>query len=268
MSRHGWIWRPRRARGRSASITLSEKPDLKSVPKPVRDKVSWDGKLNTLTISTPLTEDEAEVLKASVTSEAAAAAIVEAAEVSRTTAIEFFQNARRVGRAFRVPQLALRVQGELALFDPEVLEYPWDLSPYDAVPTADDLTALGAALKVSEGGEIDIDDGGHVVSRFLPDCSAIWALSINPKTGMGPHRHLVVPQSARAVADPRQQAGLCCRVAHRFAAREGFTLARANLQKFLIRNLVEARIQNCASRPLARLSSKRFLVTMRPRAWR
>jgi hypothetical protein len=73
------------------AITLSEKPDLKSVPKPVRDKVSWDGKLNTLTISTPLTEDEAEVLKASVTSETAAAAIVEAAEVSRTTAIEFFQ---------------------------------------------------------------------------------------------------------------------------------------------------------------------------------
>jgi type III restriction enzyme len=48
-------------------LRLSEKPDLKSVPKPVRDKVSWDGKLNTLTISTPLTEDEAEVLKASVT---------------------------------------------------------------------------------------------------------------------------------------------------------------------------------------------------------
>jgi type III restriction enzyme len=43
---------------RPVAITLSEKPNLKSVPKPVRDKVSWDGKLNTLTISTPLTEDE------------------------------------------------------------------------------------------------------------------------------------------------------------------------------------------------------------------
>ena len=40
---------------RPVTITLPEKPDLKSVPKPVRDKVSWDGKLNTLTISTPLT---------------------------------------------------------------------------------------------------------------------------------------------------------------------------------------------------------------------
>jgi type III restriction enzyme len=39
----------------------------------------------------------------------------------------------------------LRVQGEGQLFDdPEALEYPWDLSPYDAAPTADDLAALGA----------------------------------------------------------------------------------------------------------------------------
>ena len=91
---------------RPVAITLPEKPDLKSVPKPVRDKVSWDGKLNTLTISTPLTEDEAEVLKASVTTETAAAAIVEAAEVSRTTAIEFFQTPAELGERFRVPQLA------------------------------------------------------------------------------------------------------------------------------------------------------------------
>src|SRR3990167_8204907 len=76
---------------RPVAITLTEKPDLKSVPKPVRDKVSWDGKLNTLTINTPLTEDEADVLKASVTADSAVAAIVEAAEISRTTAIEFFQ---------------------------------------------------------------------------------------------------------------------------------------------------------------------------------
>jgi type III restriction enzyme len=107
---------------RPVAITLSEKPDLKSVPKPVRDKVSWDGKLNTLTISTPLTQDEAEVLKASVTSATAAAAIAEAAEASRTTAIEFFRTPAELGERFRVPQLALRVQGELQLFDdPEIL---------------------------------------------------------------------------------------------------------------------------------------------------
>jgi type III restriction enzyme len=230
---------------RPVAITLSEKPDLKSVPKPVRDKVSWDGKLNTLTISTPLTEDEAEVLKASVTSETAAAAIVEAAEVSRTTAIEFFQTPAELGERFRVPQLALRVQGELALFDdPEVLEYPWDLSPYDAAPTADDLTALGAALKVSEGGEIDIDAGGHVVSRFLPDLQRDLGLVYQPENwdeiriSTWLCRNLPEPSLTHASKQAFVAAWLTD-----LLRREGFTLARANLQKFLIRNLVEARIR-------------------------
>jgi len=233
---------------RPVAITLSEKPDLKSVPKPVRDKVSWDGKLNTLTISTPLTEDEAEVLKASVTSETAAAAIVEAAEVSRTTAIEFFQTPAELGERFRVPALALRVlgrQGDLALFDdPEVLEYPWDLSPYDAAPTADDLTALGAALKVSEGGEIDIDAGGHVVSRFLPELQRDLGLVHQPENWDEVRiatwlcRNLPEPSLTHASKQTFVAAWITD-----LLRREGFTLSRVNLQKFLIRNLVDARIR-------------------------
>lgn len=239
---------------RPVAITLSEKPDLKSVPKPVRDKVSWDGKLNMLTISTPLTEDEAEVLKASVTSETAAAAIVEAAEVSRTTAIEFFQTPAELGERFRVPQLALRVQGELALFDdPEVLEYPWDLSPYDAAPTVDDLTALGAALKVSEGGEIDIDAGGHVVSRFLPELQRDLGLVYQPENWDEVRiatwlcRNLPEPSLTHASKQAFVAAWLTD-----LLRRDGFTLARANLQKFLIRNLLEARIRELRKQAVGR----------------
>ncbi|WP_303786980.1 DEAD/DEAH box helicase [Azovibrio restrictus] len=239
------------------AITLPEKPDLKRVPKPVRDKVSWDGKLNTLTISTPLTEDEAEVLKASVTSETAAAAIVEAAEVSRTSAIEFFQTPAELGERFRVPQLALRVQGaqgELALFDdPEVLEYPWDLSPYDAAPTTDDLTVLGTALKVSEGGEIDIDEGGHVVSRFLPELQRDLGLAYQPENwdelrlAAWLCRNLPEPSLTHASKQVFVAAWLT-----NLLHREGFTLARANLQKFLIRNLLEARIRELRQRAVGK----------------
>ncbi len=231
---------------RPVAITLTEKPDLKSVPKSVRDKVSWDGKVNTLTISTPLTEDEAEVLKASVVSETAAAAIVEAAQVSRTTAIEFFQTPAELGERFRVPQLALRVQGELQLFDdPEVLEYPWDLSPYDAAPTVDDLSALGAGLKVSEGGEIDVDStSGKVVSRFLPDLQRDLGLVYQPENWDEVRiatwlcRNLPEPSLTHA----SKQAFVAAWVT-KLLSLEGFTLARANLQKFLVRNLLEARIR-------------------------
>jgi type III restriction enzyme len=232
---------------RPVAITLNEKPDLKSVPKPVRDKVSWDGALNTLTIRTPLTEDETEVLKASVTSEAAAAAIVEAAEISRTSAIEFFQTPAELGERFRVPQLALRVQGELQLFDdPEMLDYPWDLSTYDAAPTGVDLATLGAGLKVSEGGEIDVDgQSGKVVSRFLPDLQRDLGLVYQPehwdevRLATWLCRNLPEPSLTHA-----SKQAFVAKWLTELLRREGFTLGRANLQKFLLRNLLEARIRD------------------------
>ncbi len=245
---------------RPVPIPLPEKPDLRSVPKPVRDKVSWDGKLNTLTLNAPLTQDETEVLKASVQSESAAAAIVAAAEVSRTTAIEFFQTPAELGRRFRVPQLALRVQGELALFDdPEVLEYPWDLSPYDAAPAADELAALGSALKVAEGGVIDIDAGGHVVSRFLPELQRDLGLVYQPehwdelRLATWLCRNLPEPSLTHASKQAFVAAWLT-----RLLQQDGFTLARANLQKFLLRNLLETRIRELRKRAV----SKAFQQTL------
>lgn len=227
------------------AINLTEKPDLKKVSKPIRDKVSWDSKLNTLIINTPLTEDETEALKDTVASETAVAAIVQAAEASRTTAIEFFQTPAEQGKCLRVPQLALRVQGELALFDdPEVLEYPWNLSPYDAVPTADDLTALGAALKVSEGGEIDINEAGLLIPRFLPELQRDLGLVYRPENWDETRiaawlcRNLPEPSLTHASKQAFVAAWLT-----NLLHQEGFTLARVNLQKFLIRNLIEARIR-------------------------
>ena len=251
---------------RPVAITLSEKPDLKSVPKPVRDKVTWDGTLNTLTISAPLSEDETATLKAAVKSETAVAAIVAAAEVSRTTAIEFFQTPAERGERFRVPQLALRTpspltplpQGEghqWVLFDdPEVLEYPWDLSPYDAAPTADDLSALGAGLKVSEGGEIDVDDNsGKIVSRFLPELQRDLGLAYQPENWNEPRlaawlcHNLPEPSLTHASKQAFVAAWLT-----ELLRRERFTLARANLQKFLIRTLLEARIRDLRKRAVGK----------------
>jgi type III restriction enzyme len=231
---------------RPVAITLSEKPDLKGVPKPVRDKVSWNGKESTLTISKPLTEDDSEALKASVTSEIAVAAIAAAAEVSRTTAIEFFHTPAELGVRFRIPQLTLQIQGELQLFDDaEILEYPWDLSTYDAAPTSDDLASLGADLKVSEGGEIDFDEAtGKVVSRFLPDLQRDLGLVYQPENWDKVRlcswlcRNLPEPTLTHA-----SKQVFVARWLTELLMQDDFTLARANLQKFLIRKLLEARIR-------------------------
>jgi type III restriction enzyme len=228
------------------AVTLSEKPELKAVEEPIRDKVEWNAKTNTLTIKTPLTEDETVALKATVQSAAAVAAIAEAAETSRTTAIEFFQTPAELGERFRVPQLALRVQGVLQLFDdPEVLEYPWDLSPYDASPSAEDLELFGAALKVSEGGAIDIDDeSGKLVSRFLPDLQRDLGLVYKPENWdelrLATWLCRNIPEPSLTHASKR---AFVARWLTQLLAMEGFTLARANLQKFLLRKQLEAQIR-------------------------
>ncbi len=229
------------------AITLVERPELKKVSQQVRQKIAWDNKANTLTITAPLTEEETEELRQSVTTATAAAAIVEAAHISRTAAMEFFQTPAELGQRFRVPQMTLRVQGELQLFDdPEVLDYPWDLSNYDAAPTADDLSLLGEGLKVSEGGEIDVDsDTGRVISRFLPDLQRDLGLVYQPE-----HWNEVrlaawlcrnLPDASLTHASKQ---AFITRWLTELLGREGFSLARANLQRFLIRNRLEARVRD------------------------
>lgn len=227
-------------------VALPEKPDLRAVPKPIRDKVAWDEKEKTLTISAPLTEEETTRLTEAVSSELAREAIAQAAETSRTSAIEFFQTPAELGERFTVPQLALRVQGELTLFDdPEVLEYPWDLSLYDTAPTADDISVLGAALKVSEGGEIDVDEAtGKVVHRFIPDLQRDLGFAYRPehwdevKLAAWLCRNLPEPSVTHSSKQAFVSGWLKA-----FTEQAGFDLARANQQKFLIRNRIEQRMR-------------------------
>ncbi|MDR2875317.1 MAG: DEAD/DEAH box helicase family protein [Methylobacillus sp.] len=227
-------------------VKIPEKPDLKTVAKSIREKVNWDDKAGALTITKPLTMEDTAALTQAVTSESAKQVIAEAAEISRTSAIEFFQTPAEAGMRFAVPQLALWVQGELTLFDDaEVLEYPWTLSIYDAAPTSDDLSALGAWLKVSGGGEIDIDDAsGKVVQRFMPDLQRDLNLTYRPE-------HWDEVKLTAWLCRNLPEATLTHAVKQAFVSgwlgnllvQPGFTLARANQQKFLIRNRIEQRIR-------------------------
>jgi type III restriction enzyme len=144
------------------------------------------------------------------------------------------------------------VQGELQLFDdPEALEYPWDLSPYDAAPTINDLTALGIN-QIAQGGEID-GESGKVISRFLPDLQRDLGLVYQPENWDEVRlatwlcRNLPEPSLTHASKQAFVAAWLT-----ELLRRDGITLARANLQKFLIRNLLEARIRELRRQAIGR----------------
>ncbi|MGS1013228.1 DEAD/DEAH box helicase [Rhodanobacter sp. UC4452_H20] len=226
------------------SVALSEAPDLRSIPKPVRDKLAWDRKAGTLTITAPLTQDETATVQASVTQAEARQAIERAAEKSRA-AVEMFQTPAERGEVLSVPQMALRIQGELQLFDdPEVLDYPWTLSPYDAVPTHMQLQALDGN-RVAEGGEIDIDaDSGKVTTRFIADLQRDLGLSYRPEhwdeSRLATWLTRNLPESGITHASKRAF------VAHwlrQLLEAKGFDLARINRQKFLIRTLLETHVR-------------------------
>lgn len=231
-------------------VTLDEKPDLKAAPKEIRatlnDKVDFDKKTSTLTIHAPLTVDETEALVLLVSTPLAKAAIEAAAKESRTTAIEFFRTPAEEGKTLLVPQLTLRIQGVLQLFDdPEVLDYPWALSTLDARPTPENLAALGAALKVTEGGIIDVDEAtGKMVQDFLPNLQRDLGLAYTPE-------HWDTAKLAAWLCNNLPEPSLTHASKLAFVAgwlsdllaQPNFDLARANLQKFLMRNLLEARIR-------------------------
>ena len=232
-------------------VPLPEKPDMKAVPKAMREilgeKLAWDDQEMTLTITRPLNADEEAAVKQAVQSEPARQAIEQAAEASRTKAIEFFQTPAEQGIRFAVPQMALAIQGDLLLFDdPEVLDYPWDLSVYDAHPTQEALAVLNAALKVSEGGEIDIDgETGRVTTRFIADLQRDFGLAYRPehwndvKLAAWLCRNL--PEAS--ITHASKQA-FVAKWLRELLAQPGYDLGRANRQKFLIRNLLEQRIRD------------------------
>lgn len=234
-----------RAVMRPVVVALHETPDLKAVAKPIRDKLAFDRRLGTLTLRAPLSPAESEALQQAVGTREARQAIARAAEQSRSTAIEYFATPAEQGALLQVPQLALWVQGELQLFDdPAQLDYPWDLSRFDCAPTQKQLDELNAANKVSEGGMIDVDEGsGRMTSRFLPELQRDLGLAYVPE-------HWNVPRLAawlcRHVGDPtlthESRLTFVLGWLSELLDRPGFDLARANRQKFLLRKLLEARI--------------------------
>lgn len=226
-------------------LTLTTKPDLKNVSKPVKDKVHWNNKSKTLTITQPVSKEEAEELKTSVDDPVIQNEIVKAAEVSRTTALEHFQTPAELRQRFAIPQLAVMIQGELQLFDdPEALDYPWDLSLYDAYPTSDELNALDLAFKVNEGGEIDVSDSGKVTTRFIKDLQRDLGLSYRPE-----HWNATKVRSWICGNLPDDSITHSSKLAFvsawtsKLQDIDKFDLARLNQQKFQIRNLLEQRIK-------------------------
>ena len=236
--------RPGRIVVTPVAVPLAETPQLKDLPKPLREKLEWDKKAKELTIRQPLTAEETMLVAETVSDKAARTAIVEAGEISRTKAIEVRTSPAEQGAVFSVPTLSIWAQGELQLFDsPILLDYPFDLSGYDANPTQDDLAALGLADRIASGGKIDVTDEGRVSVGFIPDLERDLGFAYKPENWdavkLAAWFCKNIPDAEITHASKWAFVQKWLQV---LLEKPQSDLARANRQKFLIRTLLASRI--------------------------
>ncbi len=224
-------------------VKLPENLDVSKISKALRKKVSFSKSTGKLSINSPLSVKDADELEAAAVMPETKETIRQAAEFSRKA--EIFETASERGLDFRVPQMEVMLHGELRLFDePEALDYPWELPAYQASPTEEQMAELGKALKLREGGEIDIDEKkGNMTTRFLRDLQRDLSLSYVPE-------HWTEAKLAawfcRQIHDPSiTHASKRAFVSSWLSAllrKPGIDLARVNRQKFLLRNLIAWRV--------------------------
>lgn len=226
-------------------VIRAESLDPAGLTGTLKEKVALDKATNTLMLHELLTPAETRRLIAATRDEATRAAVVGGIEEMQRRAVVSLLTPAEENRRLLVPQLALRVQGELVLFDdPEVLDYPWDLSIYNADPTNDQLARLDALLRVAERGIVDTDEKGHIVTAFIPTLEHDIAVAYTPEhwdeVRLAAWLCRNLPDTSATHAS---KWAFVTRWLGGLLRTQRYDLARANRQKFHIRDLLEVEIR-------------------------
>ncbi|MCB1093102.1 MAG: hypothetical protein KDL87_16305, partial [Verrucomicrobiae bacterium] len=236
---------PRRVVFTPVSFQVPEALDTTKLSPELKKKVHFSPKKKELEIKAPLSEEETEELQQAAVMDDTRDILRQAGEHSRTKAVEVFTTPSELGKAFFVPQMEVWIDGELRLFDePEAIDYPWELPLYRAAPTPDQIAQLTDASRMRDGGYIDIDDEkGRMTTRYAKELQRDLSLAYTPE-------HWTEAKLAawfcRQIHDPTiTHASKTAFVASWLAKlleQDGIDLARANQQKFLLRNLLAEQV--------------------------
>jgi type III restriction enzyme len=147
-----------------AQQVVPEKPDLTQLSAELRERVTFDPRTSTLGVTKPLTEEDKAALEQCFTTPEAkrAVEIIYQASHGRAVKGEAAPDARV---PFKVPMLAIRVDGQLELFDEShFLDTAWLLSECDANLSDSEFPSEYVS---GATGEIDVSDEGKVEVHFV-----------------------------------------------------------------------------------------------------
>jgi len=149
----------------ATSLEISEKPDLKELPKEVAGKVLFDEEKSVITFQGEMQESEKQALVKCFKTTAAKATVEKIYNASRGITVTKALSPAERGEKFSIPVLAIK-QGDLfELFEEtHFLDFPWKLSAYDPALTEKDFPSERAEGAM---GTIDIDEKGAIRVNYL-----------------------------------------------------------------------------------------------------
>lgn len=144
------------------SQPVPETPDLSRLASGIRERVTFDERTNTLTVTGGVSESDRVALQECFRTTAGQQAVETIFRLSRGQSVAALTPVQTA--TIRVPQLAIRVDGQLELFDEShFLDADWRLSACDAGLSESEFPSTFVA---GEAGEIDVNSGGSVEVRF------------------------------------------------------------------------------------------------------
>lgn len=146
------------------SQKVTQKPDLSKLEPETCSKVQYDEQQCAIVAIAPLTEQDVMAISdcfSNPTDQYAVGQLQQASQALSPAEIE----PPKKKEAFKVPALAIRVQGELEIFEEShFLDTKWNLAECDASMSKEDFAS---AIDKGTVGELDINKNGHIEVHFI-----------------------------------------------------------------------------------------------------
>ncbi len=225
----------------TVSETISTTVNLSSVPGRLRERLTLnkkEGGVEIVYTGPPIAPEDAEALKATVTSKEDKRAI------ERLSKKSWGQDASpsTMGDRLSVPQLAMRVDGQLELFEDQFREVPWKLSECDASLSEQDFSLPQDTEKVAN---IDVDSEGRISYSFMSDLQKQLALlEIHGPQNESDLRNWLDQNIPHADITQYETGLFLSKMVRFLIERRAFSFGELNSQRWRLRDAAEAKISH------------------------
>jgi type III restriction enzyme len=142
---------------------IPEEPNLEKLPEHLKAAIHYEPITQEITYTgAALTDDDTKAIQECAETDEGKRALQRLA--LKSSGRDFWPSAR--GETFAVPELAVRIQGKLELFEDQFKDFVWKLADCNACLTEEEFSAIEESRQAAD---IDISDQGRIETRFVAE---------------------------------------------------------------------------------------------------